>query len=161
MVFGKRNRGRDWLGYEEAVQEALCFGWIDSLVKRINDDRYCRKFTPRKDDSAWSNTNKRRVEKIAKEGGMTKFGQEKVDAAKRSRRWAIDSGPGVTMDVPQELSRALGRNRNARDFFEKLAPTYRKHFIGWIVTAKRAETRAKRVRESEALLTRAQKLGLK
>jgi uncharacterized protein YdeI (YjbR/CyaY-like superfamily) len=65
------------------VEEALCFGWIDSIIKRIDDDSYCRKFTPRKNDSVWSNENKKRVAKIIKAGGMTEFGLEKIEAAKR------------------------------------------------------------------------------
>jgi uncharacterized protein YdeI (YjbR/CyaY-like superfamily) len=161
LVFQRKNTGKPSLGYEESVEEALCFGWIDSIIKRIDDDSYCRKFTPRKDDSAWSNTNKQRVEKITREGRMTEFGQAKVDAAKGSGRWAMDPRPAINMDVPRELSVALDRNLDARDFFEKLASTYRKHYIGWIVTAKRPETRAKRIRESVALLARGKKLGLK
>ncbi len=160
-MFHRKSQGRLALGYEESVEEALCFGWVDSLIKHIDDDRYCRKFTPRKDDSAWSNSNKQRVEKITREGRMTKFGQAKVDAAKESGRWMIDPRPVIKMDVPRELSEALSRNRNARAFFEKLAPTYQKHFIGWIITAKRPETRTKRIRESVALLARGEKLGLK
>ncbi len=161
LVFHRKHAGEPSLEYEEAVEEALCFGWIDSVIKRIDDDRYCRKFTPRRDDSAWSNANKRRVAKITREGRMTEFGQAKVDAAKISGRWAIDPQPAINTVVPEELSQALDRNQQAKDYFETLAPTYRKHFIGWIVTAKRPETRAKRIRESLALLAKGEKLGLK
>src|SRR5262245_56516004 len=151
LVFHKKATGRLALSYEESVEEALCFGWVDSLIKRIDDDTYCRKFTPRKDDSAWSNLNKRRVVKITKEGLMTAFGQAKVDAAVKSGRWATALRRLVIkVEIPQEFSEALGRDRKANDFFQKLAPTYRKHFIGWIITAKRPETRAKRITESLA-----------
>src|SRR5215471_7163316 len=115
LVFHRKNRARPSLGYEESVEEALCFGWIDSIIKRIDSDRYCRKFTPRKDDSAWSNTNKQRVEKITRERRMTEFGRVKVDAAKESGRWAIDQRPAIKMAAPQEFSEALGQNRRARD----------------------------------------------
>lgn len=161
LVYHKRGTGKPSLEYEESVEEALCFGWIDSIIKRIDDRRYCRKFTPRKDDSGWSSTNKRRVEKMVKEGRMTEFGQAKIDAAKRSGRWERDPRPVIDTDVPRDLSRALVRNRNAKEFFEQLAPTYRKHFIGWINAAKRPETRAKRIRESLTLLARGEKLGLR
>src|SRR5579863_366528 len=87
LVFQKKHTDRPSLDYEEAVEEALCFGWIDSIIRRIDDGTYCRKFTPRKNDSAWSNENKTRVEKVTGEGRMTQFGQAKVDAAKRSGRW--------------------------------------------------------------------------
>jgi uncharacterized protein YdeI (YjbR/CyaY-like superfamily) len=129
LLFHRKNTGRPVLCYEESVEEALCFGWIDSIIKRIDDDSYCRKFTPRKDDSAWSNKNKHRVEKVTQEGRMTAVGQAKVDAATKSGRWAKDPRPVINRDVPQDLSEALDRNRNAMNFFENLAPTYRKHFI--------------------------------
>ena len=161
LVFNKKETGRPSLEYEESVEEALCFGWIDSIIKRIDDGKYCRKFSPRKDGSRWSNTNKKRVEKIIKEGRMTRFGLAKVEAAKRSGSWELDPRPVINRDIPQELTDTLARNRTAKDFFEQLAPTYQKHFIGWIVTAKREETRAKRLRESLALLAGGKKLGLR
>jgi uncharacterized protein YdeI (YjbR/CyaY-like superfamily) len=161
LVFHRKHTGTPSLEYEEAVQEALCFGWIDSIIKRIDDDKYCRKFTPRNDDSRWSRKNKERVERILEEGRMTEFGQAKIDAAKRSGRWQTDGRPRINLDVPRDLSDALGRNAKAKDFFEKLAPTYRRHFVGWIVIAKRPDTRTKRLRESIALLARGERLGLK
>ncbi len=161
LVFHKKDTGKPSLEYEEAIEEALCFGWVDSLIKRIDDDTYCRKFTPRKDGSGWSNTNKKRVEKIVKEGRMTAVGLVKVEAAKRSGRWDTNPCPPASLEVPRDISEALARTRTAKDFFEKLAPTYRKHFIGWIVTTKRPETRAKRLKESLALLEKGEKLGLK
>jgi len=161
LVFRKKATGKPSLDYEESVEEALCFGWIDSLIKKIDDDQYCRKFSPRKDASRWSNTNKRRVEKTLAEGRMTEFGLAKVKAAKKLGMWEMDGCPGIRWDASPELAAALARNRRARDFFEGLAPTYRKHFIGWINTAKKPETRAKRVKESVALLGTGKKLGLK
>ncbi len=161
LVFRRKNTGKPSLAYEESVEEALCFGWIDSIIRRIDNNTYCRKFTPRKDNSVWSNANKRRVERITREGGITEFGQAKVEAAKRSGHWAVDPRPVINLEVPPEFSETLERNREARDFFEQLAPSCRKQFIGWILTAKRPETRAKRIGESLALLARGQKLGLK
>jgi uncharacterized protein YdeI (YjbR/CyaY-like superfamily) len=161
LVFYKKETGRPSLQYEESVEEALCFGWIDSIIRRIDDDKYCRKFTPRRDGSRWSASNRMRVEKIIKEGRMTEFGLAKVEAAKRSGNWEKDPRPVISMELPQELSEALAGNRKARDFLEGLAPTYRKHFIGWIVAAKRPETRARRLKESLALLARGERLGLK
>ena len=161
LVYYKKETGTPSLEYEESVQEALCFGWIDSTIRAIDTDRYSRRFTPRKNDSKWSVANKKRVEKILKEGRMTEFGRAKIEAAKSLGRWEVDPRPVIAMDLPREFSEALARNGKARDFFEILAPTYRKHFIGWIVTAKRPETRAKRVEESVALLASGRKLGLK
>ena len=161
LVFERKKTGSPFLGYDESVEEALCFGWIDSLIKRIDEDQYCRKFTPRKVSSRWSNTNKRRVEKMIKAGRMTEFGLAKIEAAKTSGRWGEEARPVINMDIPQELTDALARRRKAKDFFEHLAPTHRRQFIGWIVTAKRPETRARRLQESVDLLASGEKLGLK
>jgi uncharacterized protein YdeI (YjbR/CyaY-like superfamily) len=90
LVYDKRKTCRPSLDYEESVEEALCSGSIDSIIKRIDDQRYCRKFTPRKDASAWSTENKRRAEKMIQEGSMTESGRAKVDAAKRSGRWDLN-----------------------------------------------------------------------
>lgn len=161
LVYFKKGRGQASLAYEESVEEALCFGWIDSLVRRIDDKRYCRKFTPRQDRSQWSPSNKRRVEKIINEGRMTEFGLAKVETAKRLGTWMLESRPALGTDIPIELARALRRNGRARKHFDTLAPTYRKHFIGWIAAARKPETRARRLEESLALLSQGKKLGMK
>ena len=95
------------------------------------------------------------------EGRMTEFGRAKIRAAKKSGAWQVEPRPVLTFQVPRALSEALAANAKANDFFQKLAPTYRKQFIGWIATAKRPETRAERVHASLALLARGEKLGLK
>ena len=161
LVFDKKKTGKSSTEYEESVEEALCFGWIDSLIKKIDDDRYCRKFTPRKNGSKWSSANKRRVAKIIQDGSITEFGLAKVEAAQRTGIWKLDPRPMITTEVPKELAGALAQNRKAKEFFEGLAPTYRKQFIGWIITAKTSATRAKRLDQSLALLARGEKLGLK
>lgn len=161
LVFYKKVTGKTSLDYNASVEEALCFGWVDSLIKRIDDQKYCRKFTPRKDDSTWSNVNKLRVERMIKEGNMTASGLAKVEAAKHSGRWELNPQPLIDLDIPKDLSKALEQNTIAKQYFEQLAPSYRKHFIGWIVTAKRPETRNKRINESLKLLSRGKKLGLK
>ena len=161
LVYHKKESGRPTLEYEESVEEALCYGWVDSLIKRIDEGSYCRKFTPRKDESAWSSSNKLRADKIIKAGLMTEFGLIKIDAAKKSGRWEKDPKPVIGPELPVELEDALARNRAARESFEKLPPSHRKRYIGWIITAKKAETRAKRAKESLAMLAKGKKLGLK
>lgn len=161
LVFHKKTTGKPSLEYEDAVEEALCFGWIDSIVKKIDDERYCRKFTPRKQHSRWSSINKRRVAKVIKAGIMTEFGLVKVDAAKQSGQWEMDSRPTLNMETPKEWSAALARNKRAKEYFETLAPSYKKQYIAWIVTAKKPETKMKRIRESMALLAKRMKLGIK
>lgn len=161
LVFCKKATGIPTLDYGASVEEALCFGWIDSIIKRIDDEKYCRKFTPRRKGSQWSITNKKRANIMIQEGRMTEFGLARIETAKKSGSWKIDPTPVINPDLPRELSVALARNKKAKKFFGKLAPTYRKHFIGWIVTAKRPETRATRLKESLGLLARGQRLGLK
>jgi uncharacterized protein YdeI (YjbR/CyaY-like superfamily) len=160
-VFEKKQTGRCSLEYEASVEEALCFGWIDSLIKRIDDAQYCRKFTPRKNSSAWSRINKQRVDKLIKTGRMTPYGLEKIEAAKRFGSWTIDRCPMLDFAMPPELSAALARNREAKAFFETLAPGHQKRFIAWITLAMRPETKTKRLEESLMLLGRGEKLGLK
>ena len=161
LVFYKKQTGKPSLEYDESVEEALCFGWIDSIIKRIDDNKYCRKFTPRKNGSKWSISNKKRIQKIVKEGRMTESGRAKIATAKKLGRWNAEPRPAIKMDIPPDLSAALALNKKAKDFFENLAPTYQKHFIGWIITAKRPETKMKRLQESLVLLARGEKLGLK
>ncbi len=92
---------------------------------------------------------------------MTPYGQARIDAAKRSGRWKAEIPPVIELDVPSDLSEALASQPAAKCFFESLAPTYRKQFIGWIGSAKRPETRAKRLKESIVLLAEGEKLGLR
>ena len=161
LVFQKPGSRKPSVSYEEALEEALCFGWIDSIVKRIDDHSYCRKFTPRRAGSAWSPSNQRRVEKILKRGGMTRHGLAEIEAAKRSGNWDRDRRPIIGPGLPTDLAGALRANAAAKQFFRRLAPGYRRQFVAWVVTAKRPETRRDRVRQSLALLASGQKLGLK
>ena len=161
LVFLKKGSHHESLKYEEAVEEALCFGWIDSIIKKINNERYVRKFSPRKPNSNWSELNKKRVVKVIKEGRMTEHGLNKINSAKKSGTYDNNNILDISNKVPKELKDALNKNRKANLFFNKLAPSYRKHFIGWIQTAKRQETKLKRVKESISLLEQGKKLGLK
>jgi uncharacterized protein YdeI (YjbR/CyaY-like superfamily) len=161
LVFYKKRTKKRTLEYNEAVEEALCFGWIDSIIKKIDEEKYVRKFTPRKPDSLWSELNKQRVEKIMKEGKMTEHGLVKIEAAKGSLLWDKRDRPQIKFDMPAELEKALKKNKKARDFFEQLAPTYKKQFIGWIKMAKREETKIKRLKETIEKLEKGEKLGLK
>ncbi len=160
LVFYKKGSGRSSVGYEAAVEEALCFGWIDSIIKRIDDARYVRKFTPRKDASVWSQLNKRRAEKMIKAGRMTERGLLKIAAAKKNGEWSKDRRR-TPLEMPAEFAEALGRNNKARENFEKLAASYRRHYMGWIGAAKRPETKKKRITEAIALLKEGERLGLK
>ena len=161
LVFYKKETSMPTIAYETAVEEAICFGWIDSIIKKIDAARYARKFTPRTDKSKWSPLNKKRAGKMIKEGRMTEVGLAKIKAAKKTGLWDKDARPRISLEIPPEFARALARNKKAKENLDKLAPSYRKYYIGWIVMAKRPETKKRRIDESIALLEQGRKLGLK
>lgn len=158
LVFHKRHTGRDSLDYEAAVEEALCFGWIDSLVKRLDDDRYARKFTPRKADSRWSTANRRRYAKLQAEGRLAPAGLKLAPTAGSS--YAPRPSMSVSV-VPEYIEQALKARKGAWEYVESLAPSYRRMYIGWIDSAKREETKRRRLQEALRLLAAGKKLGLK
>ena len=155
LVFPKAHTGVESLGYEDAVREALCFGWIDSLVRRLDDDRFARKITPRKPTSRWSESNRKRWAELEAAGLLAPAGRA---SAPTSRSYA--PRPAVP-DLPGYLAKALKTKAEAWEFFRRLPPTERRRFVLWIHTAKRPETREKRIRESIALLAAGKRLGLK
>ena len=161
LVFYKKHTHVPTLQYDAAVEEALCFGWIDSIIKKLDEQRYARKITPRKPNSRWSEWNKRRANTLIKKGLMTTHGLARIDRAKRTGLWKQSTRPEISLEIPKELKEALAKNKKARTFFGQLAPTYQKQFIGWIVVAKRQETRDRRAKESIVLLENGKKLGLK
>jgi len=141
--------------YEELVREALCFGWIDSLIKRLDDNRFAIKVTPRKPTSRWSDLNRRRWKELEAEGLLAPPG---LAAAPTANRYA--PRPSIP-EMPAYIAKALRANAKAWKFFQELPRRPRRDFVVWIHMAKRPETRAKRIRESIALLRAGQKLGLK
>ena len=162
LVYHKKGTGKEAIDYESSVEEALCYGWVDSIIKKIDETKYVRKFTPRKDDSKWSPSNKRRVKKLVKERLMTEFGLQKIEAAKRSGQWdAPDQRPELSFEMHPEFAEALKKNKQAKETFDKLALTHQKQYLGWIEVAKRPETREKRIKESIRLLAAGKKLGLR
>lgn len=161
LVLYKKHTGKVGLAYEDAVREALCFGWIDGILKRIDGEKHMIRFSPRRKNSIWSATNKKRVAELITEGRMTEAGLAKVKEAKRNGQWDNASVERLIPDVPAVLVQALAGNRTAKRHFEALAPSYRKQFIWWIASAKRNETRGKRVAEAVWLLAENKKLGMK
>ncbi len=161
LIFYKKESGVATLTYEDAIEEALCHGWIDSIIKKRDEVSHLRKFTPRKDDSNWSDLNKSRVEKMIREQRMTAYGAAKIETAKQNGRWNQTNAPRIQFEMPDEFQLALDNNPTARQFFDSLTKTDRKQFIIWIASAKRPETREKRIRESLELLEKGQKLGLR
>jgi uncharacterized protein YdeI (YjbR/CyaY-like superfamily) len=161
LIIHKKHTGESGLTYIEALEEALCFGWIDGILKRIDDRKHMIRFCPRRKNSIWSEHNKRRVAKLIKEGRMTPAGQVRIDEAKANGEWDKAAVREDITVVPEELTEALAGNEKARLNFERLAPSYRRQFIYWVALAKRPETRQRRIEETIDLLVRNKKLGLK
>ena len=154
-MFYKAHTKAQSMPYEDAVREALCFGWIDSLVKRLDDDRYAIKVTPRQPTSKWSETNRKRWAELNAAGLLASAG---IAAAPTRNTYAPRP---VVPALPVYIAAALKAKPKAWKFFRELAPTYRRDFVVWIQTARRADTRARRIRESISLLAAGKKLGLK
>ena len=155
LVRHKQHTGVDAMPYEDVVCEALCFGWVDSLIRRLDDNRFAIKVTPRKPTSKWSDINRKRWNELKAAGLLAPAG---LAAAPTENRYA--ARPRVPQ-LPAYVAKAIKTNAKAWQFFQQLAPTYRRDFVVWIHTAKRPETREKRIRESIALLAAGKKLGLK
>jgi uncharacterized protein YdeI (YjbR/CyaY-like superfamily) len=163
LVFTRRGSEDPCISYDESVEEALCFGWIDSIIRRLDDVRYARKFTPRKPGSAWSETNRKRALKVVSEGRMTPAGQTLIDRAMASGTWfGAKTRPAVDDDaVPVELGTLLAACPAGMSFFDSLPPSCRRRFNLWVASAARQETRARRAAEALSLLERGERLGLK
>jgi uncharacterized protein YdeI (YjbR/CyaY-like superfamily) len=161
LVFYKKGAGEQSLDYDGALDEALCFGWIDSIIKKIDDTKYARKFTPRNEVSKWSEINKKRVERLIKDGRMTEAGLAVVKAAKANGCWDKPDRPPIVTEVPAELLAVLRKSKKALENFNQLAPSHQKQYIIWIAMAKREKTRDKRIKEAIILLEKGEKLGLK
>jgi uncharacterized protein YdeI (YjbR/CyaY-like superfamily) len=160
LVFYKKHTGKKWISYDEAVEEALCYGWIDSVLRRVDDATYIQKFTPRKAGSNWSPSNKRRVKKLIGSGRMTRAGLALIEAAKKDGSWRAKTVPQQTFEMPTELTAALRTNKAAKATFEGLTPSHRKQYIAWVASAKRGETRKRRAKRALGMLEKGLPLGM-
>lgn len=156
LVFRKKHTGEATLDYTEAIEEALCFGWVDSLVKRLDDARFARKFTPRKADSRWSSLNRRRYEDLKSRGLLAGPGLERAP----TQRSGDAPRPSLSR-LPSYIEEQLKARSRVWKTFESLPPSGRRAYIGWIESAKKDETKQKRLREAINLLAAGRKLGLK
>jgi uncharacterized protein YdeI (YjbR/CyaY-like superfamily) len=145
MVYFKKHTKKESIIYNEGVEEALCFGWIDSIIKSIDNERYKQKYTPRRKNSVWSVVNKKRVEKMIKEGKMTEAGLKLVEDAKKNGRWDKAYDNKVKPEMPVDLLEALKMNLKAYENFMKFAPGHQTTYIHWLNSAKREETKKSRI----------------
>jgi uncharacterized protein YdeI (YjbR/CyaY-like superfamily) len=144
LVYAKKHTAIPSLTYAEAVEEALCFGWIDSLVHPIDDARYKQVFTPRKPSSAWSPLNKKRVEKLIAAGQMTAAGMKTIELARTSGRWEAHAETEA-LQMPAELKKALNGHATAKKNWPTYTVSQQKAFLRMLHDAKTPDTRAKRI----------------
>jgi uncharacterized protein YdeI (YjbR/CyaY-like superfamily) len=149
LVSWRSATGRPAIGYEAAVEEALCFGWIDSLQRKLDEERTMLMFTPRKAGSRWSRSNKERVARLEAEGRIAPAGAAVITAARADGAWtALDDVENLV--VPEDLATAFAGHPGAAGHWEAFSPSVRRGILMWIVDAKRPQTRAARVEEAAA-----------
>ncbi len=161
LHYYKKQSGKPSVSYRESVEEALCFGWIDGLKRRVDDERYAHRFTPRKARSKWSPLNISLAEKLIADGKMTDAGLSAFRNRIEYDESLLERRNQTEPTTPAEFRAALEQNPRASRNFEAMAPGYRKQYIGWIRAAKRPETRSKRIAEAVQLLEQNKKPGMK
>ena len=145
LIHYKKSLGKKNLNHFDAVEEALCFGWIDSKLKKIDEERFILKYSPRKSKSVWSKINKDNAEKMISLGKMTQAGFDKIKEAKKQGFWDTAYTNLVKEPLPSDLKKALVINQTAWKNFQHFANSYRNMYIGWVKNAKNEETRKKRI----------------
>ena len=150
LVSFKKHVADRYVPYDVIVEELLCFGWIDGRTRRLDEDRTMLLVAPRKAGSTWSASNKKRVASLEKAGLMTRAGREKIEEAQKDGSWTfLDDVENLV--IPDDLSSALERNSKAQREFDAFSNSAKKVILLWIKTAKRSETRSKRVSETVRL----------
>jgi len=158
LKISKKGAGVKSVSYDEAVDTALCFGWIDGQRKGLDAQHFLQRFTPRRKNSLWSKRNVAKIELLVASGRMRASGQAEVDTAKADGRWEKAYSSSSVMEVPADLEAALDQNKRARTFFDSLNRTKRHSFLWRIETTKRAETRSRKIAEFVKLLAEGQTL---
>jgi uncharacterized protein YdeI (YjbR/CyaY-like superfamily) len=150
LILYKKNSVTPTITYAEVVEEALCFGWIDSKPNKRDEESYLLFIAPRKPKSVWSALNKKRIEKLLQENKITKAGIEKIEAAKKDGSWTI-LDKIEACEMPEELAKAFAKNKLALKNFEQFPPGVKKQIYQWIISAKTAGTLIKRITETVTL----------
>jgi uncharacterized protein YdeI (YjbR/CyaY-like superfamily) len=145
LVYLKSAHDKTNIDYESSVEEALCFGWIDSIIQKIDEEKYARKFNPRRMESKWSETNKRRLLKVIHEGRMTETGMAKVTFDVN----AVDPGKPKPKRTPVKMSEKIEKALKSRtklwEAFQKISPSFQRNYILWLSDAKKPETFERRL----------------
>lgn len=145
LALKKKNSEKKGINYQQALDEALCFGWIDGTVKSLDKDYYIQRFTPRRKGSIWSLVNKNKVLKLIGEGRMTAAGMAKIDEAKSNGKWEAAYTTPEKISIPKDVEKALKTDKTAFNGFMKLAPSHRNMYLHWVNDAKKEETRKRRI----------------
>jgi uncharacterized protein YdeI (YjbR/CyaY-like superfamily) len=161
LVFYKKHTGKGKMSYSDALDEALCFGWIDGRLKRIDDEKHLMRFSPRRRESIWSDWNVKRVRKLMKEGKMTRAGLAKIDSKTLNRPTPKNDRPRPRFRISPEMRKRLLTNEEAWKNYCNLAPSSKEMYAYWLTSAKRPETKEKRLKEAIALLEKNKKLGMR
>lgn len=148
LITYKKHIGAQYLSYNAIVEEALCFGWIDSLPRKLDENRTMLLLSPRKPKSVWSKLNKTRVEWLIEQGLMMPAGLEKIERAKADGSWAFLDDVEI---IPDDLAAALACNTEATKYFSAFSPSAKKGILQWIKMAKRDETRRQRIEKTVTL----------
>jgi uncharacterized protein YdeI (YjbR/CyaY-like superfamily) len=152
LIINKKHASRAGINYDEALNEALCFGWIDGLMRSVDDETFTLRFSPRKPRSIWSEGNKQRVQRLIQQGHMTEAGMAAIRQAMENGEWEKASEREDTSVLPPDLEEALQRDGQIWSKWESLAPSRKKQYIYWVASAKAAETRHRRIRETIAMV---------
>jgi len=147
LALYKKRSGKEGITLEESVEEAMCFGWIDGKLKRLDDERFILRFSPRKANSVSSKINKERAEALMKSGKMTEAGLAKIEDAKKTGLWDKAYTNKTKEAIPLDLKEAFMKDKKAWDNFQNFANSYRNMYIGWVNNAKTTETRMKRIKK--------------
>ena len=158
LKFAKKGSGLDSVTYAEAVEVALCYGWIDGQVRKFDEDYYLQRFTPRRARSRWSKINRQKATELIESGEMKPAGLREVERARADGRWDAAYDAPSTAQVPDDLLRELEKNQPAREFFETLDGRNRYAILYQIQDAKRPETRARRIEKYVAMLSEGKKI---
>ena len=153
LIFYKVDSEMESMRWEEAVKVAICYGWIDSTVRKLDEERRKQTFTPRKDKSVWSKVNKNYITELIKNGLMHESGLRKIEIAKQNGSWeSLDAVENL--EIPDDLQIEFDKNKIAFENYNNFSKTYRKSYLYWLNQAKRLETRQNRINEIISLCER-------
>ncbi len=160
LIHYKKGTGQSSITYEEAVCEAICYGWIDSIIQKLDEDRYARKYNPRTAKTKWSETNLNRVKKLLSEGRMQPAGLDKL-GSKIHHLDQPDVQSPRNFEIPSDLEAGVRQNPAAWEYYCQLPPSKKRLYLGWVASARMEETRQRRLTEVITKLENHQPLGMK